>query len=73
MENDLDDILLERQMIAGSFSVPLRLTRLGPEDMGQHMREMEPLLKKMIKSNKHFAMAKECCWERFVNTFRWNN
>jgi len=73
MGNDLSDILLERQAIEKSFSVPLRLTRLGPEDMGRHMRELDPLLREMIKSNRNLAMAKERCWERFVDMFRWNN
>ena len=66
------DHILERKQIAGAFCVPLRLTRLGPDDMADHKCQLKPLLAEMIPSKRYRGMAMENCFERFARTFRWN-
>jgi len=72
MKLDFNDIL-ERNHIAASFRIPLRLTQLGPDDMGDHMTNIKPLIEEMVPSYRGRAKAMEECWERFCNTFRWNH
>jgi len=71
MKIDISHII-ERNHISASFCVPLRLTRLGPDDMADHMEKIRPLLAGMVDSPRDRARAMEECWERFNGTFRWN-
>lgn len=66
------NIIQEREHIAAGFGIPLRLTRLGPDDLASHMTEIRPLLTGLAGSYQDMAEYLSQCFERFDRTFKWN-
>ena len=72
MQINKDDMLLRIQQLA-TPTPPLRLTRLSPRDLGQHLTYVRAIYRKnKAMSGPAKRLAIEQCWSRFLQQFSRN-